>query len=391
MTDRSDRPSVAIGMRRLGALRPWVLGLSVALASSLALASCGGKDKAKPTTPAKGSGAGSDAVGMTDGTEPGGGGDTTPGGGDVELPVGTGDGSGDGSGSGSASEPPPPPPIIVPNLDISPDQARSEVTRHLNNARTMLSASPPDGDGAIREAKAALAADGTSIDAQIVIAHAYYLKKLTDTAEVVLDGLYNKRTTSRQNPYLFYVYGLVYDRNGETAKAFAAYKQAVALDPSYASAITNLGVHQLANKQYADAVGSYELLTGSLGRANAATLSSLGSAYRGMSADYEAGSPNRDDFLRKAEAAYKRSVSADRNYGPAYYNLGLLYLDADPFPGPDGTLDTLVRLQRAKTYFDEYKNMPGVDLKLFDERTKDVTKLIKREEKKRKKSSAGGA
>jgi hypothetical protein len=49
-------------------------------------------------------------------------------------------------------------------------------------------------------------------------------------------------------------------------------------------------------------------------------------------------------------------------------------------------MDTLARLNRAKTYFDEYKNMPGVDMKLYDERTKDVTKLIKREEKKRAKS-----
>ena len=43
-------------------------------------------------------------------------------------------------------------------------------------------------------------------------------------------------------------------------------------------------------------------------------------------------------------------------------------------------------MQRAKTYFDEYKNMPGVDMTLYDERNKDVTKLIKREEKKRAKS-----
>jgi hypothetical protein len=33
--------------------------------------------------------------------------------------------------------------------------------------------------------------------------------------------------------------------------------------------------------------------------------------------------------------------------------------------------------------------MPGVDLALYDERLKDVTKLIKREEKKRKKAGGG--
>lgn len=390
--DRGPGSRVGRRVRQLGAI-----GLSLALAVGLAVAGCGGGGKKGKTTPGKGSGSGdgSDAVGMNDGTDPGGG-DGLPGtgSGDIadELPGGgggdggSGDGGGSGSGSGSAGEPTPPP-IVVPNLDISPEQARAEVTRHLNTARGMLAGGDPDG--AIREAKAALAADGTSIDAQIVIAHAYYLKKLNDTAEVVLDGLYNKRKTSQQNPYLYYVYGLVYDRAGDRTKAFAAYKQAVSLDPRYASALVNLGVHQLANKQYVDATTTYETLTGTLGRADASTLSALGAAYRGRSADYDVGSANRDDFLRKAENAFKRATTADRNYGPAYYNLGLLYLDADPFPGPDGPLDTLVRLNRAKTYFDEYKNMPGVDLKLYDERTKDVTKLIKREEKKRKKS--GGA
>lgn len=387
MTDRAAPSRVAMGMRRLGAI-----GLSCALALAVA---CGGKSKSKPTTPGKGSGSGSDAVGMNDNGDPVGGDDTPgggsgSGGGDVELPVGTGDGSGSGSGdgSGSGSGEPAPPPIVAPNLDIPPAQARAEVERHLATARTMLTGN--DADGAIREAKAVLAVDGTSVDAQIVIAHAYYLKKLNDTAEVILDGLFNKRPSSKNNAYLYYVYGLVYDRAGDSAKAFAAYKQAVALDGSYTSAQINLGVHQLDNKQYADATRTYELLTSQLGRRDAATLSSLGSAYRGSSADFEPGSPNRDELLRKAEDAYKRAIAADRNYGPAYYNLGLLYLDADPYPSEGGTLDTLVRLNRAKTYFDEYKNMPGVDMALYDERTKDVTKLIKREEKKRKKSAATG-
>ena len=54
-------------------------------------------------------------------------------------------------------------------------------------------------------------------------------------------------------------------------------------------------------------------------------------------------------------------------------------------------MDTLVRLQQSKTYFDQYKNMVGADSKLYEERDKDVTKLIKREEKKRKHAAAGAA
>ena len=43
-----------------------------------------------------------------------------------------------------------------------------------------------------------------------------------------------------------------------------------------------------------------------------------------------------------------------------------------------------MRLNAAKAYFDQYKNMPGVDIKLYDERMKDVTKAIKRAEKLKK-------
>lgn len=369
---------------------------SVALAILLAGAgACGGKDKGKPTTPGagKGTGGGSDAVGMNDGdpTNDGaggpGGGDGTggAGGGDGAGATGTGDGAG-GTGDGGGTVEPTPPPIVPPNLDISPEQARTEVERHLRSARGMLGGSTPDPDGAIREAQAALAVDGTSIDAIVIIAHANYHKRLYDTAEVILDGLLEKRATSRDNSYLYYVYGLVYDKINEPQKAFAAYKKAVSLSPSFVSALVNLGVHQLTNKQYRDAVETYERLTGQLGKNDAATWNSLGSAYRGISGDFDKGSSGKDEWLAKAENAYKRAQTADKNYGPAYYNLGLLYLDADPFPTPSGPMDTLARLNKAKTYFDEYKNMPGVDMNLYDERMKDVTKLIKREEKKRAKS-----
>lgn len=367
----------------------------------VALAACGGGSKKKTTpTPGSGSSSGSDATGMNDTGDPNGdgvpnsgsgtgGGDTGTGGGDLGTGTGGGDTGSGGDQTATGPDEPAPPPIVPPNLDISPEQARSEIDRHMSAAKAMLA--KPDADGAILEAKATLAIDGTNVDAQIVIAHAYYLKRLNDTAEVILDTLWNKRRQAvDRNAYLFYVYGLVYDRNNDLVRAAAAYAKSVELNPNFASAQVNHGVHQLRNKQYAAAVATYERLTGSLGRTDASTWSSLGSAYRGQASDYDPGSPNRNALLLKAETAYKRALSANQSYGPAYYNLGLLYLDADPFPADSGSMDTLVRLNRAKTYFDEYKNMPGVDLALYDERVKDVTKLIKREEKRRKRSTGGG-
>ena len=127
-----------------------------------------------------------------------------------------------------------------------------------------------------------------------------------------------------------------------------------------------------------------------MGKSDAITLTNLGSAYRGRSGDYPAGSGDRNLLILASEAAYKRALSANPNYGPAYFNLGLLYLDADPFPSGGGTLDTMQRLNAAKGFFDQYKNMPGVDIKLYDERMKDVQKAIKREEKRRSKAKKGG-
>ncbi len=387
--DRTPPSRVFKGMRWLG-----TLGLGLALATAPA---CGGSKKAK-TTPDTKATDGTDAKGMNDADPTGEGVPTTGGGsgagsgsgsGDVQLPVATGGGDGGGDGSGSAVEPPPKP-IVPPNYDISADQARAEVQRRLGAARAMLSSSPADSDGAIREARAALTADGNSVDAIVAIAHANYHKRLYDTAEVILDDLLKNRSTSQSNPYLYYVYGLVYDKTGEAQKAFAAYRKATELDGNYVAALVNLGVHQLTNKQYGDATRTYERLTSQLARNDAPTWNGLGSAYRGQAADYDPGSSERNAWLLKAETAFKRAQAADRNYGAAYYNLGLLYLDADPFPTSGGPLDNLVRLQRAKTYFEEYKNLPGVDIALYEERTKDVTKLIKREEKKRKQAAREG-
>jgi tetratricopeptide (TPR) repeat protein len=276
--------------------------------------------------------------------------------------------------------------IRPPNLDISPEQARSRLQGHLDDARAMLAAPTPDPEGAIREAKAALAVDGTSIDAIVVIAHASYQKGLYDTAEVILDGLLEKRPSSLTNPYLYYVFGLVYDQTQQPSRAFSAYFKAVELEPNFASALVNLGIHQLTNKQYAGAVTTLGKVS-QLGRVNAATLNALGSAFRGMSADFDVSSPARDEWLLKAETTYQKAQAADQDHAPAYYNLGLLYLDADPFPTAQGPMDTLTRLRKAKTYFDEYRNLPGVDVKLYEERSKDVIKLIKREEKKRAKAA----
>jgi tetratricopeptide (TPR) repeat protein len=341
---------------------------TVAICLALA-AACGGK-KAASTTPT-GGGAGTGGS-MTD-LDPDGGPD---GGGPDGARPGTPGGNGGSDPGGGPGEPA----VIAPNLDADPSQVKAQVDQQLAAAKAALAQNPPDADGAIRAARAALALDATSVDGAAYIAFGYYHKRLYDTAELVLDDLF-KREAAKKNANVYYVYGLVYDKTDRPERAFKAYTQAVQYDPRHASAWVNLGAHQLKNSQYNEAQATFERLTKEFGRNDAITLTSLGSAYRGRSADYPNGATERAQFVRSAEAAYKRALQVNSSYGPAYYNLGLLYLDTDPFPG---VADTMQRLNAAKAYFDQYKNMPGFDMKLYDSRLKDVDKAIKREQKKQK-------
>jgi tetratricopeptide (TPR) repeat protein len=339
---------------------------------------CGGKKNGKTTPDPK---AGSGDQSMKDPADPTGG-PATPG-----DPTGTPTGPGTPTNPGDPNTNPAGPPVAVPNQDPDPAAVKSQVDAQLTIAKGALSQATPDADGAIRAAKAALALDSTNVEAAAYVAFGYYHKRLYDTAELVLDDLF-KREAAKNNAMVYYVYGLVYDRTNRPERAFKAYSKAVELDGRHASALVNLGVHQLKNTQYAEAQKTFERLTKEFNRADAITLTSLGSAYRGRASEYPPGAPERDQLVRQAEAQYKRAMQANGNYGPAYYNLGLLYLDTDPYPG---VADTMARLNAAKGYFDQYKNMPGVDMKLYDTRAKDVDRLIKKAQKKAKKPPAGGA
>jgi len=345
------------------------------------LVACGGGDKKEKTTPDKKT----DGQSMKDTGDP----EAPPTGGTgTGGTAGTGGGSaGDGSGGGSpnsggvASEPgEATPQVTYPNLDPDPAQAKTQVDAHLAIAKNALAQPTPDGDTALKEARIALTYDAASVDAAAMVAFAYYHKKLYETAELVLDDLF-KRDAAKNNAQVYYVYGLVYDKTNRPDRAQLAYQKAVGLDPNHASAMVNLGVHYLQNGRYDEAEPLFERLTTQYKRTDAVTLTSLGAAYRGRSADFPPGG-QRDQYVVKADGAFKRATKVNANYGPAYYNLGLLYLENDPFPG---IADPLVRLNAAKGWFDQYKNMPGVDIKLYDDRMKDVTKIIKRIEKQNKK------
>jgi tetratricopeptide (TPR) repeat protein len=270
-----------------------------------------------------------------------------------------------------------------PGVDLSPAERQRRVKKHLSAGKAALAGAGLDADEAGRQARLALAVDETSVDAMVLLAHANIEKRYYDQALDVLDKA-AERGGARVKEVHFLL-GVVYDETEEPDKAFDAYRRAVALAPTYPSALMNLGVHYLANQRYLDARSVYEKLTGSLGYATAASLTNLGSAYRGLSAELGATDVNqRNQMILRAEQTYKRAIAKNKTYANAYYNLGLLYLDSDPYPVAGGReMDNLARLKRAKSYFDQYRRLPGADTRRVDEIAATADKLITREERLR--------
>lgn len=334
----------------------WLCAALLVTAAS-ASAACGGKDKKASATTAASTGG---AAGQTAGPE----GDGLP---------STDEGSGEAPG------------VQPPGLDLPAAEKQRRVAEHLKRGQTALDSSR-DPDFAINESKAALAVDETSVDAMVLLAQAYYAKGYFDLVQDVLEKALERN--GAQNKKLHFLFGLVHDRNKRADQALDSYQKAVAIDPNYKSALMNLGVHYLRNKRFQDAATLYERLTGPLAYRTAASLTNLASAYRGLSAEFATSDVNRrNDLLLKAERTYRAALAANRNYANAYYNTGLLYLDADPFPEGKAEMDMIKRLQKAKSQFDEYRRLPGADQKLADEQVAVAQKLIDKENRARAKAA----
>ena len=367
-------------LQRSGVL-PFVSRLAGAVSIVALVIACGGKDKKDKTTPdGAGSGNGSAVTGDPANMDPDGGfGDPTdPTVGDPSDPS---DPSDPGTGP---SDPSKPPEIKPPGLDLTPAQKAAKVREHVGKGKSALQGNAPNADTAITEAKYALAADETSVKAMVLLAQANIIKKYYDQALDVLNKA--AKRGGDKDRQVHFLTGLVFDKTERPDDAIKSYERAVAIAPNYQSALMNLGVHYLANQRFREAASVYERLTGRLSYTTAAAWNNLGSAYRGQSAGAGLAPATRNSLILRAETTYKRSISSSKNYGPAYYNLGLLYLDSDPFPSGGGELDRLARLKRAKTYFDEYRGMPGADAKRVDDVAATAQKLIAKEERLRKKA-----
>jgi tetratricopeptide (TPR) repeat protein len=299
------------------------------------------------------------------------------------------------------AEPPPPeetvaktPPPKPPGQDLPPEERDRIVKSHLTIGRE--AERKGDADAMIREAMAVLDVDETNVEAMVLLATGYFLKGSLDKAEAITDEAL-KQAAARKNAKLYMLRGLIFSKTERVDQALEAYTLATEIDPGYAAAWTNRGIILLDRRVFSElnpgkkdgAVACFEAAMGLIGRNRSAPAHThLGSAYRGQANDDKS---RRDDLLKKAEAEFKTAMTVDPSYAPAYHNLGLLYFDADPFPG----VDKLARLDLALRYLREYKRIMGPSLKAGDkveeymataQRSYELEeKKRKREEEKRKK------
>jgi tetratricopeptide (TPR) repeat protein len=258
------------------------------------------------------------------------------------------------------AEPPKP-----PGQDLDPVERERIIKSHMTIGNE--AARKGDADAMIREGMAVLDVDETNVDAMVLLAHGYYLKGYLDKSEAVTEEAL-KQEKARSNAKLYMIRGLIFDKTSREDAALEAYTKATDNDAGYAAAWTNRGVIYLKRRVYSDlnpgakdgAVSCFETALKLIGRNRSAKAHNhMGSAYRGLANDDK---PRRDDLLKKAEGEFKTAMTVDPNYPPSYFNLGLLYFDADPFPG----MDKLQRLSMALRYLKEYQRIMGPNLKPGD-------------------------
>lgn len=278
----------------------------------------------------------------------------------------------------AAAEPPEPKEVAglpkPPTQDLPKDKRDQLVREQLRRGIEALRAR--DSDGMIRAARGALDVDESNVEAMIMLAHGNYLKGYDDKAEAVLN-LARKQRAGEAHPVLHMILGLVYDRTNREDLALAEYEKATQLKPDYLAALTNRGAIYLKRKRYPDAIAVFEQVV-QIHNKSPRAHTNLGSAYRGRSADVVENKVQREQLLRRAEQEFRVAMTQDQSYAPAYFNLGILYLDADPFPG----MDTMQRLAQAQKYLADYKRTAGpAGVPVVDDYLAAAQKGIEREQK----------
>ena len=215
-------------------------------------------------------------------------------------------------------------------------------------------------DQAVVEAKKVLKADEKNADAMFQLASVYYKQGKNELALMVLT---NASAIRPDDPEIQNALGFVHIALKEREKALDDFRKAAALSPDFAEAHNNLGALYNEAQDYPSAVHELELAVRD-GPDYAPAHLNLGNDYRG------------NQQYDQALTEYQKVLSLKPNDKDTLFNLAVLYFDGD-----FANMSLTDRLEKADSYFDQYRANGGDDPKV-DQYKKDLAKLEEKEKRR---------
>ena len=216
----------------------------------------------------------------------------------------------------------------------------------------------------IADARSILTQDEINADAMMKMALAYWHLGKPDLAELVFK---RAEELSPDNSEIDYYLAHIYLEKKNIHYGMQKLRDAIKKRPDFAEAHNDLGVLYHQARDYKNAVSEFELAIES-------------------ASDFKEAYLNKGNSLKGAfdtagaEESFKMALSVDPNYPEVFFNLGALYLDREITD-----MDTVVRLEKAISYFGEYKVKMGskkIKNDPVDKYIDEATKLIEVEKER---------
>ncbi len=200
---------------------------------------------------------------------------------------------------------------------------------------------------AVGTARQALKIHEQNVDAMLVIAEVYQKQGKFELVRAVTSSALQvdpKTRTPEDSSRAYNLQGFAMLAMGDGNPATMSFKKAAEVDDKNAAAWNNLGTRYLDAGDVATATACFSYAIELDPRFYKAQLN-YGAALRASQKPEE------------AEKVFQQALKLRPNYPEAYFNLGVLYLDADPFPG----LDTTQRLNKAIRNLSKYQDLAPAD------------------------------
>jgi tetratricopeptide (TPR) repeat protein len=249
------------------------------------------------------------------------------------------------------------------STQFAPVAAGQQPTAETQSAQNALRGG--NYEQAISEAKRALSRNERWVPAMIVLARAYYNLRKYELATSILD---TAAQIDDHNAQIYFIRAHLALARDDKPSALAGFKAAVERDPNYASAWNDLAVQYLVVHNFDGAAQAANNAVQLQPRWTKALIN-LGSALRGQK-QYD-----------EAAKRYQDVIKMEPNNPDAWFNLGILYLDAEKLGG----LDNKARLEQAVRHLSRYKEVAASRLTKDDPADSyiaEAQKAIEREQKR---------